>query len=166
MKLPGAQRRVEPAAGLVGDREQPRPVEEGLPLEGDIDHDDHDDDEHDGPAGERRDDEGAEGQYPGRAGGRKRPTAVMQTTSVLDGEGTGEAGQPEQSDHRYRVPERRAAEQERQRRPESNVNAANPVAARTGVHRAARSRMITAPTEAMSAGYGMRVRGASGGITR
>jgi hypothetical protein len=102
----------------MGDGEQPHPVEQVLPLEGDIEHDDHDDDKHYGPAGGRRADEGAKGQYPRRAGGRKRPTAVVQPTGVPDGERTSKAGQPEQPDHLYRVPERRAAEQKRQRRPE------------------------------------------------
>jgi hypothetical protein len=46
------------------------------------------------------------------------------------------------------------------------VNAPNPVAPRTIVHRSARSRLITAPTEAISAGYGSRAFGASGGVTR
>ena len=46
------------------------------------------------------------------------------------------------------------------------MNTPNPVAPRTIVQRSARSRRITAPTEAMSAGYASRVFGASGGIAR
>jgi hypothetical protein len=34
-RITPSQRRVEPAAGLVGDGEQPHPVEHGLPLQGD-----------------------------------------------------------------------------------------------------------------------------------
>ena len=44
------------------------------------------------------------------------------------------------------------------------VNVAKVVAPSTIVHRSARSRRTTAPTEASSAGYFMRVFGASGGM--
>lgn len=95
MKLPVPSAVLSRLRASCANGEQPRPVEHGLTLQGDVDHDDHDDEQHDGLAGERRDDEGCQGQYPCRAGGHKRPAAVVQTTGALDGERTGEADQPD-----------------------------------------------------------------------
>ena len=112
------ERRVDPAAGLLGDSEDPRLVEDVECLNRDIHEDDHHDEDGDRVPREDRDDERDKGQRPRRPGGRERPAAVVETPGSLRGDHTDEPDEPEEPDHGHVVGERRGAEEECQRRPE------------------------------------------------
>ena len=112
------ERRVDPAAGLLGDSEDPRLVENVECLDRDIHEDDHHDEDGDRVPREDRDDERDKGQRPRRPGGRERPAAVVETPGSLRGDHTDEPDEPEEPDHGHVVGEWRGAEEECQRRPE------------------------------------------------